>query len=136
MCVLPTIILSMIVVTGKNHTGFSEIAKKWDRKFPEHKGKFKRKNVTKGSRLSCSLQKWCVVSFHFLNCILYYSPHKFMIDCLFMHRKECIRHGSVKATLSRLRPRCFPKGMEFRLEMLSIKPKRNKTHVPSCIPHR
>ncbi|KAL3800524.1 hypothetical protein ACHAW5_009034 [Stephanodiscus triporus] len=27
-----------------NYTGFSEIAKKWDRKFPEHKGAFRGKN--------------------------------------------------------------------------------------------
>lgn len=34
----------MAFVRGKNYTGFSEIAKKWDRKFPEHKGAFRGKN--------------------------------------------------------------------------------------------
>ena len=97
--------------------------------FPSIKAGSKENFAAKGCSSVCSLQKWCVVSSHLVNCILYHSPHKFMIDCLCINRKICIRHGSAKATFSRPRPRCFPKGTTFRLEMLSIKPKRNKTHV-------
>lgn len=78
--------------------------------FPSIKAGSKENVATKGCSSICSLQKWCVVSSHLVNCILYHSPHQCVIDCLCIHRNKCIRHGSAMAKFSRPRPRCFPKG--------------------------
>jgi len=55
---------SIMFVTRKNYSGFSEIAKKWDRKFPEHKGRFKGKFCDEGMQLGLLATKMvcCIIS--------------------------------------------------------------------------
>jgi hypothetical protein len=121
-------------VTGQNYTGFSEIAKKWDRKFPKQKGRFKGKICDEGKQneLLASKMVGCIISIFWIHfCIL---ASRKIIECLCLHRKKCIQHGSAKVAFLRLRPRCFPKGMEFQLDVLFIHPKLYNTlfHLVFC----
>lgn len=75
---------------------------------------------------------------HFLH-PLSFASHKIMIDCLCVRRKECIQHGSAKEMFLRLRPRCFPKGMNFECTLFRQQNlTRNKTYayLAFCIGNR